>query len=345
MKAQGKVALYLIIYIGTLLSGCKEKPLPPKAALFVDVLNPYTPVKDQGRNNTCWTLAMLAAIETTHISQGDSVHLSPYYAERAMLLDAAREAYLAQGHAALSTRGTAQRLLDLIGQYGIVPFDAYRHGAEANTQVLLRQVEAVARQEARGKRGLEACLAHAEKVIDETFGTAPNRVYMLGAEYTPQEFARSVCAPDEYEALTSFTHHPFYTSFALEVPDNAARSLFLNVPIDTLMARIDEAIANGQGVCWEGDTSEPGFSFGRGWAVLPRGADTSQQARQRAFERFLTTDDHCMALVGTGHTASGNRYYIAKNSWGKRNPYGGLMYLSAAYVRLKTIAVWLPRRK
>ena len=154
----------------------------------------------------------------------------------------------------------------------------------------------------------------------------------------------------EYEALTSFTHHPFGEQFVLEVPDNYFGCMFLNVPLDTLMARIDRALLAGHPVCWEGDTSESGFSFADGVAEIlgRREIDkqedkTLQTLRQRAFERFQTTDDHTMALVGIARDEDGRRYYIAKNSWGTDNPYGGFMYLSEDYVRLKTICIVLPR--
>ena len=179
-------------------------------------------------------------------------------------------------------------------------------------------------------------------MLDETMGPVPARVFMLGAEYTPQEFARSVCAPGEYVALTSFTHHPFYADFALEVADNSGREPFFNVPIDTLMTRLERAVRAGRGVCWEGDVTEPGFSFGRGVARLPEGEATGQADRQAAFERFLTTDDHCMAVVGLARDARGELFFIMKNSWGTGNPYGGLVYMAESYLRLKTVAVVMP---
>ena len=168
------------------------------------------------------------------------------------------------------------------------------------------------------------------------------RTRALDEPITPQEFARSVCAPGEYVALTSFTHHPFYADFALEVADNSGREPFFNVPIDTLMTRLERAVRAGRGVCWEGDVTEPGFSFGRGVARLPEGEATGQADRQAAFERFLTTDDHCMAVVGLARDARGELFYIMKNSWGTGNPYGGMVYMAESYLRLKTVAVVMP---
>ena len=87
---------------------------------------------------------------------------------------------------------------------------------------------------------------------------------MLGALYTPLEFAHSVCTDDEYIALTSFTHHPYGQRFSLEVPDNYFHNTFLNVPLDAMMNRIVQSLRSGHPVCWEGDISEPGFLFGNG---------------------------------------------------------------------------------
>ena len=106
-----------------------------------------------------------------------------------------------------------------------------------------------------------------------------------------------------------------------------------------MMRRIERSLRSGHPVCWEGDVTEPGFSFERGVAELPDETPCTQQQRQKAFETRRTTDDHCMCLIGIAHDKKGRRYYIAKNSYGTNNPYGGLMYLSENYVRMKTVAV------
>ena len=175
-------------------------------------------------------------------------------------------------------------------------------------------------------------------MLDSRMGALPQRVYMLHAQYSFGEFARSVYAQD-YQALTSFTHHPFGRGVVLELPDNHRRDSFLNVPLDTLMHAIDRALDQGYAVCWEGDISEPGFSFSRGVATLPHSPRYDQQLRQRWFERRQTTDDHCMCIIGRAHDRQGHPYYIAKNSWGTDNPFGGMMYISRDYIRMKTIAI------
>jgi bleomycin hydrolase len=170
----------------------------------------------------------------------------------------------------------------------------------------------------------------------------PKYVFMLGAEYTPLEFAHSVCQKDEYQAFTSFTHHPFHEPFVLELADNQMNDAFMNVPIDTLMNRIDSSLRAGHPVCWEGDVSEPGFSFKKGIATIDVSSDV-QSLRQEQFEQFKTTDDHCLVLVGIARDEKNEKYYLAKNSWGNHNVYGGFMYLSENYVKLKTIAVMIRR--
>jgi len=179
-------------------------------------------------------------------------------------------------------------------------------------------------------------------LLDSTIDFMPKFVFMLGAEYTPLEFAHSVCQKDEYQAFTSFTHHPFHEPFVLELADNQMNDAFMNVPIDTLMNRIDSSLRAGHPVCWEGDVSEPGFSFKKGIATIDVSSDV-QSLRQEQFEQFKTTDDHCLVLVGIARDEKNEKYYLAKNSWGTHNVYGGFMYLSENYVKLKTIAVMIRR--
>jgi bleomycin hydrolase len=134
----------------------------------------------------------------------------------------------------------------------------------------------------------------------------PRFTFMYGMEYTMQEFARSVCAPDEYLPLTSSIRYPYYQEVELDVPDNWTHARFLNVPMDTLLRRTERAVRQGHGVCWE-------------------------------------SEDHCMAIVGLAHDDEELPYFIMKNSWGDYPPYGGLDYLSFSKFRRETLAVCMPR--
>ena len=298
----------------------------------VELRLPTTPVKDQGTSSLCWVYAMLATLETEHIMRGDSVNLSPDYVARMYLSEQADRRCLlpnkvAKNMPSITTRGMCTMALDLIQTYGLQHYDAYRHKLDMDYNVLCRKLD----------KGNDT-----EKLLDKYIGPLPNQVFMLGALYTPLEFAHSVCTDDEYIALTSYTHHPYGQRFPLEVPDNYFHDTFLNVPLDTMMNRIVQSLRSGHPVCWEGDISEPGFLFGEGYAVLKNEKKkVTAERRQASFEAHRTTDDHVMEIVGLAHDQHGRRFFLCKNSWGTDNRYHGFMFLSENYVRMKTIAVVL----
>lgn len=323
-----------------LVTACGESHARRRQArLFTDdVRLRTTPVRDQGPSELCWIYAMLATIESEHIEQGDSLCLSPDFLARRYAARLARTEYLAATHDGVHLRGTLPMTLRLLAQEGAMNYDAY-HARQADYNALCDRLTLIARRSPSLDRLDQAVQA----ALDEIVGAEPQRVYLYGATYTTLEFAHSLCHAGDYEALTSFSHHLFYQPCELEIPDNRMADTFTNVPIDTLMARIDHSLRLRRAVAWEGDISEDGFRFDAGTADLERPRGCSQEERQHAFSLRQTTDDHAMALIGIAHDEQGRKWYIAKNSWGTRNPYGGLMYLSADYVRMKTIAVVVHR--
>ena len=274
MKRTGFLPLFLLLLF---VSACVQAP----KGFTVDVLLPFTPVKNQGRSSTCWAYAMLSTIETEHILRGDSVHLSVAFVERAMEHDSLAPA---------SKRAVGMTLINLIHRYGLVQYDA---------------------------------MPTADLPM-------PRKAFFDGNEYTLLEFARSVCAPNEYVALCTDENQPYGQQVELHVPDNWEHNRFLNLPPDSLLTISERAIRNRHAVCWEGDTSERGFRHKEGYAVTWLFSGS-------------TTDDHCMAIVGLAHDEEGQHYFIMKNSWGRSNDYGGLVFMSFDYFRDKTIAIYLPR--
>ena len=222
-----------------------------------EVLNRMTPIKNQGKSQTCWIYAMLAAIETEHLAWGDSVNLSPYYLEKML----EREPLCPE-----NKRGEPATTLRLLQKYGICGYDA------------MRSVKT----------------------------PAPTWVFMLGATYTPQEFARSVCKPGEYIALMSDDCKPYYQESELEVPDNWLHDRYLNLPMDSLFVKTERAVRARHGVCWE-------------------------------------DKGHAMAIVGIAHDDDGEKYFIMKNSWGSDRPHKGLDYLSFKQFKKRTVAVEMTR--
>lgn len=338
------IACFLLFTSLLILTACGRRNSSDSASeprhFIIDTLLRTTPVKSQGLSPLCWDYAMLATIETEHLMQGDSVNLSTDYVARRFIEEQAAALYFTHS-GSISLRGMLPTALRLIRTYGLTHYDAFHADSTADYNVICRR----AVQITRGAMTFGQFSDKLDDYLSNEIHAAPRRVYMLGAVYTPLEFSHSVCRDDEYTALTSFTHHPFGEQFALEVPDNYYHDTFLNVPVDTMMKTIVRSISRGHPVGWEGDVSEAGFSFPDGVAELSRQLTGNvQQQRQHDFEHRLTTDDHCMAIVGLAHSRDGQKYFIMKNSWGRANPYGGLMFVSFDYVRLKTIDIVVPER-
>lgn len=328
----------LIILCSFLLLSCGKQAEnnKDKNPFVVDILLKTTPVKDQGQGSLCWAYAMLSTIETNHLMQGDSVNLSVDYIARRLFTRQALQNYLSNGKKHFNQRGMASMLIHIIQQEGAIPFDSYYSKDEVNYNILCRKLA----KAVRTAHGFGDVQAKADAIMDSEIGYMPApSVHMLGATYTPLEFAHSVCRENEYDNYTSFAHHLFGSRFILETPDNLMNDSFLNLPIDGLMNLIVNRLKNGRAVCWEGDISEPGFDAENGVGEVPEKIVT-QEMRQQQFESLKTTDDHCMSIVGMAHDKQGNRYFIMKNSWGTSNRFHGFIYLSYNYVKLKTIAIF-----
>lgn len=163
---------------------------------------------------------------------------------------------------------------------------------------------------------------------------------------------RSASGGDDYVALTSFTHHPFFERFVLEIPDNWAAHATLNIPLDSLMRLLDSALAAGYTAAWDADVSERGFGRRAGIALLPQqeGRITlpapeivvDQPLRQRMFDTQATTDDHVMHIVARRRFAR-QQLLQGEKLLGRAGGTPRLLVCVAAYVAGKTLELVLPR--
>lgn len=313
-----------------------------------DILLPHTPVSNQGRTQTCWAYAMASLIESDNLALGqDTVRLSVMYVVREKYMRQFEQYYYSKGNDEIRNGGLGHSFLQVWGHHGLLPLEVYkgyREGAKFHDhRDLLKKLKSLA-ELAVDNKNLSYYRAKAETLLDEYLGEVPQKFRYKGIEYTPRSFATSLgVACEDYIELTSFTHHPYYTEFVLEVPDNWEHTPFYNVPLDSLETYVRNALLDGQTVAWDGDTSEEGFIARSGVALYPH-TSVTQEMRQREFEKFETTDDHMMHIIGTAHDENGGFYYILKNSWGKIGPYQGLIYMSQDYFRAKTISVVLPEK-
>lgn len=340
---------------------------------------PITRVKDQHRSGTCWAFSTLGFLESEVLRiKGKEVELSPMFVVSKTLIDRATYCVRLYNEPRFAEGGSAYDVIYCMQHYGLVPKSAMpgiRYGwTEADTLPVFSELTAVASGYLNGlkkqkklspvwREGLQA-------IYDTYLGPCPTEFEYEGKKYTPESFVKSLgLNAEDYVSITSYTHHPFYERFALEVPDNWRMDQMYNVPMEDMMRIIDNAIANGYTLAWGADVSEIGFTR-KGIGVVPdadKGADLTgsdmakwvgmtkdkqkeeltkkplpektitQQMRQDAFDNWETTDDHGMQIFGTAKDQNGKRYYMVKNSWGTlRSDYKGIWYISEAFMQYKT---------
>ncbi len=328
---------------------------------FTDLIDiERSEIKNQERTGTCWSFATSSFLESEIMRiHGEMVDLSEMYNVRKIYEDKAWNYVMRQGKANFSQGALAHDVLRCVDMHGLVPQSAY--AGLPPTDDMLNHSELVA----SAKGFLDGVLKSGSPSIH--WKSALNGildVYMEedlesftfeGKDYTPESFAKKMkINPEDYRHFTSFTHHPFQDEFILEIPDNYSNGSFENLPLDEFMKVVDKALKKGFTIAWDGDVSEKGFSSKNGIAILPANPDredlfetpgeeleVSQASRQANFEDFTTTDDHLMHVVGMAKDQDGTVYYIIKNSWGDRGPYSGYLYMSAAYFKMKTVAITL----
>lgn len=342
-----------------------------------------TPVKNQASSGTCWCFSTASFIESELLRMGKGEHdLSEMFIVRQKLLNQLNDNYLRRGRGNIGQGSLSHTFLNAYNQVGIVPeevysginYDSPRH----NHGEMMAMLEAVAGVALKAKKRSPQYDAMVQSVLDTYLGPLPETFTYRGKKYTPKSFAESLgINTADYVELTSFTHHPYYEAFELEVPDNWEHARQYNLPLDELMEVIDGALRRGYSVCWDGDVSERGFRYANGAAINPDVKDLSRysaadsavfaplteaqrmdsvmafrrpypeivvtpEVRQEGFETFVTTDDHLMHITGLAKDQNGTKYYVTKNSWGtERNDFGGYLNMSESFVRAKTIYVML----
>lgn len=312
-----------------------------------------TEVKNQGSTGTCWSFSTLSFLESELERMGKGkMNLSEMYiARRAYAMKAERYMRM-MGKTNFSQGGAFHDVMNVIRQYGLMPDDAYSgliygQSGHNHTQLeeLLTGMLNTMLKMPDGKLN-PAWKQAIEGVLDAYLGSLPATV-VNGKALNPQDYARQLgINPDDYIEISSFTHHPFYSKFVLEVPDNWAWNTVYNVPLDEMQQIVEHALRNNYSVAWASDVSEPYFSHKNGLAVVPEKDEVSkeekevlftkpfaqrvvtQEMRQKAFDNLSTQDDHGMHIVGLAKDQLGTPYYIVKNSWGgENNECGGVFLL------------------
>ncbi|MDT8325693.1 MAG: C1 family peptidase [Bacteroidota bacterium] len=334
---------------------------------------PATPVKNQYRTSTCWSFSSISLLESELMRMGrGEFDLSEMFVVRHVYRGKAEKYVRLHGKAQLAGGGAFNDVVKVLREYGMVPdaacpgiaYEEEKHVHGELDGVIKGYVDAVVKN--RNGRLTPVWKQGLAGILDAYLGPYPSEFSWEGGRHSPRSFADEVLQldPADYVLLSSYTHHPFYSQFVLEVPDNWDYGLVHNVPLDELMATLDYALNNGYTVAWASDVSEKGFDYRKGLAVLPAKdwddmrkderdsvfimpvaqKTVTQELRQRAFDNYGTTDDHGMHIIGTATDQNGDPYYYVKNSWGvERSRYDGHFYASAAFVACKTMSIMLHR--
>lgn len=339
--------------------------------------NPITSIKNQYRSGTCWCYSALSFIESEILrTKGQEVDLSEMFVVGKSYHDRAIKYVRLDGHLNFAAGSSFGDVLHVIDDYGIVPQEAYsgfNYGTEMPEQseldaVLKGYVDGVKKNP--NKKLTTAWINGFDGILNAYFGDVPATFTVEGVEYTPESYRDYLGINyDDYVNLTSFTHHPFYEPFIIEVCDNWRWDSAYNLPMEELMEVMYNAIDKGFTIAWGSDVSEKGFTRD-GLAVMPvekkkaaAGSDQehwvgkakeeseeagkeipeemtiTQEMRQDGYDRKTTTDDHGMHIYGIAKDQNGTRYFMVKNSWGETGKYKGIWYASDAFVRYKTMNI------
>ncbi len=352
---------------------------------FTDVkLVKTTPVKDQNKSGTCWSFSGTSFFEDEILRKtGKEMDLSEMWTVRHCYNDKADKYIRMGGTINFAQGGSTLDIGYVIDRYGMVPEEVYRgleygeakHDHSEVAPVLTSFVKSVNGQRKKSTAWKKAFAG----ILDAYFGELPETFEYEGKTYTPKSFAASLGINlADYIPVTSFTHHPFYEPFAVEVADNWLWEKYHNVPMEEMKAIVDNAIDKGYSVAWAADVSEPGFKWVKGYAVMPKKKtaddltgtelarwvklsdrereaeankidgpceeiEVTQELRQQMFDNQETTDDHGMVIVGKAVDQKGNKYYKVKNSWDTNQVYDGFFYVSEPYFLAKTLDILVNR--
>ncbi len=346
--------------------------------------NPITSIKNQGSSGTCWCFSTTSFLESEAIKKGTAdttLNLSVMYSVYWSYMDKFIKYVRLDGHLNLAEGGAFEDVTHTFRDYGVVLESEMPTLRNGEKRVNFKEMTAVSQgfakafiNVAKGQISPRYATAY-DEILKTYLGELPTTTTYRGVTYSPKDLVTKGLKldMDDYVSITSFTHHPFYSRFAIEVPDNWRWDLSYNVPLNELMQIIDNAIENGYTVAWGADVSETGFTRD-GIAVVPdveanekiMGSDQerwlgkdpnarrneiynlkkpgkelviTQEMRQLGYDNKTTTDDHGMHMFGIAKDQNGTKYYMIKNSWGKTGKYDGIWYISKSFVEYKTMNI------
>ena len=329
--------------------------------------NSTTKIKDQERTGTCWSFSTTSLVESQTIKNKlGAFDLSEMFAVRNIYVEKAKNYMLRQGHAQFSQGGLGNDVIRSIATYGAMPETAYSgliSGEKVfDHEIMFKELKKYldSALKTRGRPLSADWIPGYNKILDAHMGAIPEKFTYNNQRYTPETFAKTILKfnADDYINITSFTHHPFYKPFVVEVPDNFSNGSYYNLPLNEMITLVETAINNGYTVMWDTDVSNNGFDGKKGLALNLSSTESissttinadskemlwDQNSRQQLYENLTTQDDHLMHIVGIEKSKQGKTFFIVKNSWGEVGPYNGYVHVSESYFAINTISLVLPK--
>ena len=382
MNKQLILAAALLLLPGVLSAQESTACAKDSAKFTVIRENPITSIKDQNQSGTCWAYSSLGFFEAELLRMGKGEHdLCESFLVYKTYMDRADKTVRTHGDVSFSQGGSFYDAVYCLKHYGIVPQDAMPAPGSLYGDSLFNfnQLDAVtsayvkALAKGEHKKISLTWRKDLNSIYENYFGKLPETFTVNGKTFTPQSYVQYLgIHPDDYVSLTSYTHHPFYTKFILEIQDNWRWAESYNLPLDEFMEVMDYAVRNGYCFAWGSDVSEKGFRSREGIACVPAkiantdmtGSDAArwtgtnqkngavikasddeltitQELRQRGYDNWETTDDHGMVVYGLAKDCKGDEYFMVKNSWGDYGPYHGMFYASKPFVAYKKMNIIL----
>lgn len=375
-----KIFLFSMYFFSMILvkaQGDPSKEVSPEAVsragaaasgdFIIGKRNNATNVKDQARTGTCWSFSTTSLVESQVIKNKLGTYdLSEMYTVRNIYVEKAKNYVLRQGHTQFSEGGLGHDVIRAIETYGAVPENVYpglkqgesMHNHEVLYKELRKYLDSTIKSRVRPIAG--DWLAGFNKILDNHMGPVPDGFKFNNRRYTPQSFAKEALnfKAADYVNITSFTHHPYYEPFIVEVPDNFSNGAYYNLPLNEMIELAKSALNNGYTIMWDADVSNNGFKHKKGLAlnVDPnvniadddlkpdmKEEKWDEKVRQQLFESLVTEDDHLMHITGIEKTKQGKTFFIVKNSWGEGGAYNGYVNVSEAYFAINTISLVVPK--